>query len=105
MTLVSSLTMQHGSFTLPITQSLTSPGTAVFGHGMIFDMLFVANWNKIRDYRQRQTNLNTAQIHSMQVDYDYEVGDKVLVKQDGILHKAESPYSKMSWTITTIWNN
>ena len=72
---------------------------------MIFDMLFVANWNKIGDYRQRQTNLNTAQIHSMQVDYDYKVGDKVLVKQDGILHKAESPYSKMSWTITTIWNN
>jgi hypothetical protein len=30
----------------------------------------------------------------MQVDYEYKVGNKVLVKQDGILCKAESPNSK-----------
>jgi hypothetical protein len=28
-----------------------SPGTAVFGCNMLFDILFVANWNKIGDYR------------------------------------------------------
>jgi hypothetical protein len=61
---------------------------------MHFDITFVANWIKIRDYRQCQTDLNTARINSMQVDYDYKVGGKVLVKQDGILCKAESPYSK-----------
>jgi hypothetical protein len=41
----------------------------------------------------------------MRVDYDYKVGDKVLVKQDGILCKAESPCSKKPWTITTIFTN
>jgi hypothetical protein len=51
---------------------------------------------------QRLTDLNIARINSMRVDYDYKVGNKVLVKQDGILCKAESPYSKKSWTITTI---
>jgi hypothetical protein len=29
-----------------------SPGIAIFGHDMLFNILFVANWNKIGDYRQ-----------------------------------------------------
>ncbi len=77
----------------------------MFVHNMLFDIPIVANWNKIGDYRQCQTNLNAARKNSMQVDYDYKVGDKVLVKQDGILCKAESPYSKKPWTITTIFTN
>jgi hypothetical protein len=34
-----------------------SPGAAIFGHDTLFDILFIADWNKIGDYRQRQTNL------------------------------------------------
>jgi hypothetical protein len=77
----------------------------VFGREMLFDILFVAKWNKIGDFRQHQTNLRSAHINSMQDDYDYKVGDKVLVKQDGILCKAEIPYSKKPWTITTLFTN
>jgi hypothetical protein len=83
-----------------------SPGMSIFGYNLLFDISFVANWNKVQDYRQCQTNLNTACKNSMQVDYItnyYKVGNKVLVKQDGILRKAESPYSKKSWTITTVF--
>ncbi len=72
---------------------------------MLFDILFVADWNKIGDYRQCQTNLNTAHETSMGVDYNYKVGNKVLVKQDGILLNAESPYSKKPWTIMTTFTN
>jgi hypothetical protein len=79
-----------------------SPGAAIFGHDMLFDIPFIADWNKIRDYRQRQTNLNMACKNSKQVDYDYKVGNKVLLTQEGILCKAESPYSKKPWTITTV---
>ncbi len=45
-----------------------SPRMAIFGCYMLFDIPFIANWNKIGDYRQRQTNLNTACINSMWVD-------------------------------------
>jgi hypothetical protein len=38
----------------------TSLGGAIFGHDMLFDILFVANWNKIGDYRQRKTDIKTA---------------------------------------------
>ncbi len=33
-----------------------SPGAAIFGRDMLFDIPFVADWNKIGDYRQRQTD-------------------------------------------------
>jgi hypothetical protein len=72
---------------------------------MLFDIPFVANSNKIGDYKQRQTNLDTAHKNSTQVDYDCKVINKVLVKQDGILHRAKSPYSKKPWTITIIFTN
>ncbi len=42
-----------------------SPGAAIFGQDMLFDIPFVANWNKIVDYRQRQTDLNTAHTNNM----------------------------------------
>jgi hypothetical protein len=50
-----------------------SPGAAIFGCDILFDILFIADWNKIGDYRQHQTNLNTARINSKQVDYDYKI--------------------------------
>jgi hypothetical protein len=72
---------------------------------MLFDIPFIADWNKIVDYRQHQTDLNTERKNSMRVDYDYKVGNKVLLTEEGILHKAESLYSKKPWTITTIHTN
>ncbi len=82
-----------------------SPGAAIFRRDMLFNIPFIADWNKIRDYRQCQTNLSTARENSKQVDYDYKVGDKVLLTQEGSLRKAESPYSKEPWTITTVHTN
>jgi hypothetical protein len=82
-----------------------SPDAAIFGRNMLFDIPFIADWNKIGDYGQHQTDLNTARMNSKQVDYDYKVGDKVLLTEEGILRKAESPYSKEPWTITTVHTN
>jgi len=33
-----------------------SPGVAIFGRDMLFDISFVADWKQIRDYRQNQTD-------------------------------------------------
>jgi hypothetical protein len=82
-----------------------SPGAAIFGCDMLFDIPFIADWNKIGDYRQHQTNLSTARKNNKRVNYDYKVGNKVLLTQEGILRKAESPYSKESWTIMTVHMN
>ncbi len=87
------------------TVLIASPGMAIFGHHLHFNIPFVVDWNKIGDYRQHQTNHNTARKNSTQVDYDYKVGNKVLMKQDGILRKSESSYSKKPWTIMTLFTN
>jgi len=65
----------------------------------------LADWHKIGDYRQRQNDRSNTRINSKRVDYDYKVGDKVLIRKDGILHKAESIWRKEPWTITTIHTN
>ena len=77
-----------------------SPGAAIFGRDMLSDIPFIADWNKIGDYRQRQTDRNTRRENKTRVDWDYKVGNKVLVCKDGILHKTESKYDGDPWTIT-----
>eukprot|EP00804_Cyclotella_cryptica_P020535 CCRYP_003389-RB/>CCRYP_003389-RB protein AED:0.06 eAED:0.06 QI:87/-1/1/1/-1/0/1/70/125 len=56
----------------------TSPGAAIFGRDMLFDVPFIADWSKIGEYRQKQTNRNTQRGNNSQVHWDYQSGDKVL---------------------------
>ncbi len=82
-----------------------SPGAAIFGQDMLFDTLFVADWKQIGDYRQCQTDHSNECENSKCVNFDYKVGDKVLIKKDCILHKAESIWKKQPWAITTFHTN
>ncbi len=67
-----------------------SPGAAIFGRDMLFDIPFVADWKQIGDYRQHQTDCSNKCENDKRDDYNYEVGDKILIQTDGILRKAES---------------
>ena len=67
-----------------------SPGAAIFGRDMLFDIPFVADWKQIGDYRQHQTDHSNKCANNSRVDYDYKVGDKILIRKDGILRK-QSP--------------
>ncbi len=82
-----------------------SPGAAIFGRDILFDIPFVADWCKIEEQRQSLTNCGNQWENAKQIDYDYKVGDKVLVINEGILHKAESAYGKEPWTINTVQTN
>jgi hypothetical protein len=81
------------------------PGAAIFGRDMLFDILFLADWRKIGERRQSLTNRGNQHEDAKRIDYDYKVGDKVLVINKGILRKAESAYGKEPWTITTVHTN
>jgi hypothetical protein len=82
-----------------------SPGAAIFGQDMLVDIPFVADWQKIGEQRQSLTNRGNQHKNAKCIDYDYKVGDKVLVINEGILRKAESAYGKEPWTITTVHTN
>ena len=72
---------------------------------MLFDIPFVADWKQIGEYRQSQTDHSNTQENNKRVDYDYKVGDKMLIRNDGILRKAESIQKKESWTVTMVHTN
>jgi hypothetical protein len=83
----------------------TSPDAAIIGQDMLLDILFIVSWKKIGEHRQQQTNLNTAYKNEGRIDYDYQVGQKVLERNNGILHKAKSRYLKEPWTIMSLLTN
>jgi hypothetical protein len=72
---------------------------------MLFDIPFKADWKKIREHRQLLTDCNTAHENEGRIDYDCQVGQKVLVRNNGILRKAESRYLREPWLITSIHTN
>ena len=72
---------------------------------MLFNIPYIADQKKIGDYRQHQTDLNKKHKNKKCVDYDYKVGDKILIVKDGIILKAESAKQKEPWTITTVHTN
>ncbi len=82
-----------------------SPGAAIFGRNMLFNIPFVADWTQIRDYRQHQTDCSNKCENNKRVDYDYKVGDKILIRKDSILRKAESIWKKVPWTIMAVHTN
>jgi hypothetical protein len=82
-----------------------SPGAAIFGRDMLFDIPLVADWKQIGEYRQNQKDHSNTRENNKRVDYDYKVGDKILIHKDGIFHKAESIWKKEPWTITTVHTN
>jgi hypothetical protein len=72
-----------------------SPGAGIFGRDMLFDIPFIADWRKIGEYRQQLSDLNNARENEGRIDYDYKVGQKVLLRKDGILRKSESISSEV----------
>ncbi len=83
----------------------TLPGADIFGRDMLFDVLFLADWTKIGEYKQLQTDKNTARENNTRLDWDYQPGDKVLLRKDGILCKSESRYESDRWSITSVHTN
>ncbi len=67
------------------TELKASPGAAIFGQDMLFDIPFIADWQKIGEHRQQQTDLNNARENKGRIDNDYKVDHKVLVQKEGIL--------------------
>ncbi len=67
----------------------STPGAAIFGRDMLFDIPYLADWTEIGKRRQLLVNQDCEKKNSRRIDFDYAVGQKVLLKKDGILRKAE----------------
>jgi hypothetical protein len=83
----------------------SSPGAAIFGRDMLFDIPYLADWHKIGEHRQKLTDQNTLHENKSRVDYDYQVNEKLLIAKDGILRKTVSWYDSVPWTIMSVHTN
>ena len=70
----------------------TTPGAAIFGRDMMFDIPYIADWTDIGKHRQALVESNNARENRRRIDFDYTVGQKVLLTKDGILRKAEDKH-------------
>jgi hypothetical protein len=82
-----------------------SPGAAIFGWDMLFDIPFIVDWQIIGEHRQRLTDLNNAHENKGRIDYYLKVGQKVLQRKEGSLRNAESRWHEKPWLITSVHTN
>jgi transposase InsO family protein len=73
------------------TSLQSTPGQLVFGRDMIFNIQHIANWEFIKQRKQKIINLNNKKENAKRVQHVYQVGDKVLLHR-GTENKYESPY-------------
>ena len=67
----------------------STPGAAIFGRDMLYDIPYLADWTKIGKRRQDLVNCDCAKGNLRRVDFDYFQGQKVLLRKDGNLHKVQ----------------
>ena len=79
----------------------STPGAAVFGRDMLFDIPYLADWTDIGRRRQQQIDNSNALENKRRLSYDYKVGDKVLIVKKGIIRKVEDP-NEGPYTITQV---
>ena len=82
----------------------STPGAAIFGRDMLFDIPYIADWSDIGRRRQNQVESTNKRKNSSRLSHDYAIGDKVLIKYDGIIRKAQDKYEG-PYTITQVHCN
>ncbi len=58
-----------------------TPGQLVFGRDMIFNIKHVANWEYIRQNKQKLIDKNNKAENAKRIEHTYKVGDKVLLNE------------------------
>ena len=65
----------------------------------------MADWYKIGEYRQSLIDCNNECESKRHINYDYKIGDQVLIVKDGLLRKSESKFGKEPWNIMAVHTN
>src|SRR5687768_2248091 len=68
-----------------------TPGQLVFGRDMIFNIAHVANWELIRQNKQKLIDKNNKLENAKHVEHTYKVRDLVLLRR-GTENKYKTPY-------------
>ena len=82
----------------------STPGAAIFGRDVLFDIPFIPDWNKVWQHRQKQVECTNDRKNKCRFPHDYAVGQKNPIIKDGILRKAEDKHEG-PYTMTQVYCN
>ena len=86
------------------TTTRATPTQLVFGRDALLNVSFEANWQYIRDRKQRLITQNNQRENSRRIPHTYKVGDKVMVKLDPKRKHGSDQY-KGTFTVTQVYDN
>ena len=70
----------------------STPAAAIFGRDLLFDIPYLADWNKIGQHRQILVDKANNHENKKQIYFEYAIVNKILIAKDGLLCKAETKY-------------
>ena len=84
-----------------------TPGEAIFGRDMLFDIPFIADWSEIGRRRQELVDKNNARENSRRLPYDYVVGSKCLIINEinGEIQRKARDKHEGPYTVTQVYTN
>ena len=68
-----------------------TPAQLIFRRDMIYPVEYVAEWDVLRQKKQKQIDKNNHRENSRQIDFDYRVGQKILIINTNIQRKLDNP--------------
>jgi hypothetical protein len=80
------------------------PSQLVFGRDAMLNMEFHADWEYIRQRKQKRINKNNAAENAKRIPHTYHVGDKIMIKNDPHRKFGKNAYSG-PYIITSVRNN
>ena len=86
------------------TTTRATPTQLVFGRDAILNVSFEANWQYIKDRKQKLILQNNTRENALRIPHQYGVGDQVMVKQDPNRKHGTEQY-RGPYTITQVYDN
>jgi hypothetical protein len=68
-----------------------SPGQLVFRRDMIHDIRFQANWDRIKNNKQKIIANSNKRENLNRIKHSYNVGDRIVLLKPGLLRKLSAP--------------
>ena len=76
--------------------TMATPGQAVFGRYMLFNLASVVDWRVVTAAKQRQVETDNVRENAKRVTHDYAIRDQVYVEMTGIYptldYRKQGPY-------------
>ncbi len=86
------------------TTNRATPMQLVMGRDALHNVQFIADWTYIKQRKQTQIRKNNQRENAKRINYTYQVGEKVMVKQDPNRKHGTQQYVG-PYTVSTVYDN